>query len=265
MVATALTFPRSSWIFSVTVIVNHVLSGGSGGGGKMLQFTFGMVNTAPVVVCVNIVATPYDQSHATILPGADDILPLNVHSSVLPLFVSAHVSVSVAPVTPKFAVATVGSVTDSTADADVPANVPVIVPDTVPLTALVEIANVALSDPAGTVTLAGTVTGSVADSVTTAPSAGAAPVSLTVPSSRFPPTTLGALNEIAESATVGPTLIVGDWRLVPLADAVIVAVPAPGKVAVLLADDAKFTTEGSLEIHVAVLVTSVPPDAAVKA
>ena len=51
-------------------------------------------------------------------------------------------------------------------------------------------------------------------------------MSLTVPSSRFPPMTLGALNEIAESATVGPTLIVGDWRLVPLADAVIVAVPA---------------------------------------
>jgi hypothetical protein len=176
----------------------------------MLQFTFGMLSTAPVVVCVNIVATPYDQSHATILPGADEVLPLNVHSRVLPLLVSAHVSVSVAPVTPKFAVATVGSVTDSTADADVPANVPVIVAEMVPPTARVEIVNVALADPAGTVTLAGTVIGSAADNVTTAPSAGAAAVSVTVPTRRFPPMTLDALNEIAETATGGPTLIVGD-------------------------------------------------------
>src|SRR5205085_2191792 len=95
---------------------------------------------------------------------------------------------------------------DSTADADVPANVAVIVPETVPLTALVEIANVALSDPAGTVMLAGTVIGSVADSVTTAPSAGAAPVSLTVPSSRFPPMTLGALAPTASVDALDVTL-----------------------------------------------------------
>ena len=46
--------------------------------------------------------------------------------------------------------------------------------------------------------------------------------------------------------------------------AVIVAVPAVGKVAVLLDADAKFTTPGALEVQVAELVTSVPLDVAVK-
>jgi hypothetical protein len=50
-----------------------------------------------------------------------------------------------------------------------------------------------------------------------------------------------------------------------LAVAVIIAVPAPGKVAVLLADDAKFTTFGLLEVQVAWLVTSEPLEVAVKA
>ena len=100
--------------------MNQGLPGGSGGGGSRLQFTLGIVSTGPDVVCANLVATPYDQSQAMMVPGAVDVLPLNVQLSVLPLFVSVQVSVSDGPVTPKFAVATVGRVTKSTADADAP-------------------------------------------------------------------------------------------------------------------------------------------------
>ena len=54
------------------------------------------------------------------LPGATDVLPLNVQFRVLPLFPIVHVSLSVGPVIPKFAVATVGLVTDTDADDDAP-------------------------------------------------------------------------------------------------------------------------------------------------
>jgi len=81
----------------------------------------------------------------------------------------------------------------------------------VPLTALVEIVNVALADPVGTVTLAGTVTGSALDNDTTAPPAGAAAVRVAVPVTEFPPTTLDVLSEIEESATGrAVTVSVGD-------------------------------------------------------
>ena len=50
-----------------------------------------------------------------------------------------------------------------------------------------------------------------------------------------------------------------------LLDAVIVAVPAAGKVAVLLDEEAKLTTLGLLEVQVDVLVTSVPFNVAVNA
>jgi hypothetical protein len=105
---------------SVTAIANHVLPGGSGGDGSRLQLVLGFVSCGPEVVCANVVATLYDQSQATIFPGAVDVLPLNVQLSVLPLVASVHVSVSVGPVMPKFAVAIKGRVTVSAADADVP-------------------------------------------------------------------------------------------------------------------------------------------------
>jgi hypothetical protein len=76
---------------------------GSGGDGNRLQFTPGSASTGPVVTCENVVATVYDQSHATMVPGADDVLPLNVQLSVAPLFAIAQVSVSVVPETPKLA------------------------------------------------------------------------------------------------------------------------------------------------------------------
>ena len=97
-----------------------LLPGGSGGGGSQLQLTAGFVSTGPVVVCVIVVATRYDQSQATMLPGAVDVLPLKVQLSVSPPFPMLHVSVSVGPVTPKLAVATVGFVTERPADADAP-------------------------------------------------------------------------------------------------------------------------------------------------
>jgi hypothetical protein len=145
------------------------------------------------------------------VPGAVDVSPLNVQLSVLPLFANVQVSVSVGPVTPKRAVATVGRVTESTADADVPPYDPLMVPEIVPPTALVEIVNIALADPAGTVTLAGTVIGSPADNDTTAPPSAAAVVRMTVPVTEFPPTTLDVLSEIERSATGrAVTVSVGD-------------------------------------------------------
>src|SRR6267142_2587632 len=95
----------------------------------------------------------------------------------------------------------------------------------VPPTVLVEIENVALTAPAGTVTLAGTVTGSPPDNDTTAPPAGAGALRVAVPITVLPPTTLGALSEIEESAPdLAATVSIGDWLLLPLTDAVIVAV-----------------------------------------
>jgi hypothetical protein len=86
------------------------------------------------------------------------------------------------------------------------------VPDVVLPTAFVEIGNIALSDPAGTVTLAGTVTGSaLLANDTRAPPAGAAAVRIAVPFTVFPPTTLDVLSKIFESATAGAvTVSVGD-------------------------------------------------------
>ena len=75
------------------------------------------------------------------------------------------------------------------------------VPAIVPPTALVEIVNVAVADPAGTVTLAGTLTGSPPDNDTTAPPDGAPAVRVAVAVTGFPPTTLAAPSEIEESAT----------------------------------------------------------------
>lgn len=92
------------------------------------------------------------------------------------------------PLTPKFAVATVGCVTDSTADLDAPPYVAMIVAGSVPPTTRVEIMNVALVDPAGTITLSGTFAGSPPESDTAAPPVCAAPVKVTVAVVDPPPT-----------------------------------------------------------------------------
>jgi hypothetical protein len=68
-------------------------------------------------------------------------------------------------------------------------------------TALVEMGNVALNNPAATVTLGGTVRGSTPANETTAPPAGAPAVRITVPVTESPPTTLSALSLIATIET----------------------------------------------------------------
>ena len=73
-------------------------------------------------------------------------------------------------------------------------------------TALVVTANVALVAPAATVTLAGTLAALVLllESATTAPLAGAAPLSVTVPvEDCVPPTTVAGLSVSEESVAVG--------------------------------------------------------------
>jgi hypothetical protein len=138
------------------------------------------------------------------------VLPLNVQLSVLPPFAIEHVSVSVGPATPKLAVATVGGITDTVTDIDAPPYAPVMVLDTTPPTVRVKAENVAFVAPANTVTLAGTVSGSPPDNVTTAPPVGAAPVSVAVPKTASPPITLGLVNVSAASATRALTVSAGD-------------------------------------------------------
>jgi hypothetical protein len=115
-----LTLPRLSCTVSETAILNHCVPSGNGGGGISAQLIAGIVRIALVVVWLTVVAAPNVQSHCVMVPGAVDVLPLNVQFSVVPLFASVHVSVSVGPVTPKRAVATVGGVTCTAAVADVP-------------------------------------------------------------------------------------------------------------------------------------------------
>ena len=208
--ATALTFPASSRIFSVTVIVNDVPSVGNGGGGSMPQLNVGLMSFGDVVVRARGVELPYVQSHATIVPGAFDVLPSNVQSIALPSSTTTHVSVSCGPVTPKLAVAVVGRVTESAADADAPPYEPVIVAPIVPPTARVRTVNAVVVAPATTVTLGGTVTGSALDSDTTAPPAGAAPVSVAVAFTVLPPTTVCPLSVIEDSAALRVTVRAGD-------------------------------------------------------
>ena len=176
----------------------------------MLQLNAGIVNCGPVVVCARIVVMPYVQSHATIVLGAVDVLPLNAQSIVLPLLVSTHVSVSCGPVTPKLAVAVVGRVTERVADADAPPYDPLIVAAIVPPTVRVTTVNVAVVAPAGTVTLDGTVAGSALDNNTTAPPTGAAAVSVAVAVTTPPPVTVDALSVIDDSAAPRVTVNAGD-------------------------------------------------------
>ena len=96
---------------------------------------------------------------------------------------------------------------------------------TAPLTTLVEIENVAVVEPAATTTLDGTVTLSPPDNTMAAPPDGAGAVSVAVPITVPPPITLDLLSEIEDSAADADTVSIGDWLLLPLNDAVNVAVP----------------------------------------
>ena len=85
--------------------------------------------------------------------------------------------------------------------------------------------NAALDDPAGTVTLGGTVAGSAADNETTALFAGATAVSVTVPVTELPPTTFDALNDRLERTAAAVTFSVADCGLLPFSVALIVVEP----------------------------------------
>lgn len=89
-------------------------------------------------------------------------------------------------------------------------------------TGIVLIVNVAVVLAAATVTLAGIVAaaGREVESVTTAPPAGALPVSVTVPVNAIPPTTLAGLNP-NERTLGGCTVSTAGW-LTPPEEAVIV-------------------------------------------
>jgi len=197
---------------SVTVSGNQSCSCASAGDGNRLQSVAGRVSTAPFVVCANVADAANVQSQATMVPGADEVLPSKVHASVAPPFAIEHVSVSVVPETPKLAIATVGRVTDRTADAEAPPYEPVIVFDTVAATVRVDTVNVALVAPAATSTVAGTVASLPPVSKTDAPAEGAAAVSVAVPITKLPPTTVAVLKEIDDSvaaATAGGTTTTG--------------------------------------------------------
>jgi hypothetical protein len=167
-----------------------------------------------------------------------DVLPLNVHARLLPLFVNTQVSVTLVPLTPKLAVAPAATngTTDSTADADTPPQEALTAAEIVPPTARVWMVNVAVFEPAGTVTVGGTVSGSLPDSDTTVPPEGAALFKVTVPVTELPPVTLAALREIDDRTGTAVTVSVDDW-LLPFIDAVMAAVPADIAVTVNVALD----------------------------
>jgi hypothetical protein len=135
-----------------------------------------------------------------------------------------------------------------------------------PPTVRVEIMNDTLVDPAATKTLAGTMTGSKLDNDTNKPPAGAAAVSVIMPVTELPPSTLEALSETVASLGRAVTVSAVD-RLLPLRVAVMVVVPAVSAVTVNVAVDdpesaitaaATLATAG-LELDKAMLV---PPAAA---
>jgi hypothetical protein len=113
-----------------------------------------------------------------------------------------------------------------------------------PPTALVDTLNVALVDADGTVTLAGTVTGSPPDKAIATPPPGAALLMTTVPVTESPPTTVDALSVNAITLSAGPaaTVTIGDWRVMPLSDAAMMAVPAATAVTVIVALDSPAAT-----------------------
>ncbi len=109
--------------------------------------------------------------------------------------------------------------------------------ETVPPTARVKAEKVALVEPASTMTVAGSVTGSVPDRATIAPPAGAAPDSVAVPMTASPPTTLALASVIDTSAALAVTVRTEDCMLLPPVDAVIAAVPGATAVIVKVALD----------------------------
>src|SRR3954451_25372051 len=113
---------------------------------------------------------------------------------------------------------------------------------------------VAVVAPAGTVTVAGTDSGSFAVKATTAPPAGAGAVSTMVPVSDTPPTTVLLLRATDFNATLA-TVSVGDCAVVPPLDAENVAVPAETPVTVNVPVEAPAATvTGDVTVATAALL-----------
>jgi hypothetical protein len=144
------------------------------------------------------------------VPGALDALPSNVQSSAVPSLMTAHVSVTWLPVTPKLAVATAGRVSAIVAVELAPPNEPLIVAVVGAVTVRVRTLNVALESPEITVTLAGTTATPSLESVTAAPPFGAGPFNVTVPVTIEPPTVVEGLTDIEASRSPDDTVSVED-------------------------------------------------------
>ena len=261
-VATALVAPNVSRTARVTVICSDVAPAGNGPLPSRPQSVVGE-SVGVVVFCDFVPATLYVQLHWFRVPPGDAVeaLPLNVQSSVVPPLFTRQVLLPLGPETVKLAMGTVGAavVTVRVAVAfRLPAEALIATLLKLPPTARVFTVNVAVVWPAGIVTFAGTVTGSLLDSVTTMPPAGAGEEITSVPVTGLPPTTDDAL-KVRPSTCAAPcatVMLALPW--LPLAVAVIVDVPAATPVTVNVADvwpAATVTDPGTVATAVLLLVS----------
>ena len=182
---------------------------------------------APVLLLDRLTTAPLDPAALSNVAVPCEVLPplTAVGLRVNDVNVSAGVSI----------------LTTSVVDAVTPLYEALIVTVNAPPTARVATLKVALVAPAGTVTLGGTVTGSLADNDTDAPPDGAGLPNCTVPVTELPPTTDEALSEMTSVFTTAPTVNVADCD--PFNVAVIVAVPAATAVTVKVAVVAPAATD----------------------
>ena len=154
-----------------------------------------------------IASRPFDTASVIDVPVVNDADPVLPTATLMP----AGLDVTRSPLRPVAVTVNVaacpgggGGVTVSVALFVAPPNAPAIVAVVEALTAVVVTLNAALVAPAGTMTLAGTdaVVVLLLDSVTDAPPAGAALVSVAVPCTALPPTTLDGLRVMLDKAGV---------------------------------------------------------------
>jgi hypothetical protein len=135
--------------------------------------------------------------------------------------------------------------------------------ENVPPTAHVVTVKVAVVCPAGTTTFAGTVTGSLLESVTVVPPPGAGDESMTVPVTGLPPTTVVALSDTPRDVCPPPVTVRVAVCCVPLIDPVMIDVPAATAVTVNVAEAvpaATFTDAGTVATPELLLASvTLPP------